>query len=233
MPVHLESNRRRCRARDETSRVRLETAFGFASDELASVECPFGSARSVDIQSRVFGTREVNAPSATTRLRARRAWIGVLALVVIAVAVGGWYMFGRDHHETADNAMAARAQQVMPFDLNRTMHTFTQSAAGGVEKVVVKEPSDTHNRDLIRTHLQTEAENFRQGNYTDPAKIHGMDMPGVDDLEQGAARVEVVFAEIPHGARITYTSTEAKLISAIHAWFDRQASDHSMTGMGG
>ncbi len=84
-----------------------------------------------------------------------------------------------------------------------------------------------------RAHLQTEAENFRRGEYSDPAKIHGMDMPGVNELEQGAARVTVVYARTPGGAQISYTSTEPTLISALHAWFGRQASDHSMPGMGG
>ena len=128
--------------------------------------------------------------------------------------------------------MSARAQRVMPFDLNRTTHTFTQAPQGGVEKVVVNEPSDTRNRDLIRAHLRTEAETS-VGNYSDAAKIHGMDMPGVNALEQGAARVKVVYAPTPGRAQITYTSTEAPLISAIHAWFDRQAADHSAPGMGG
>jgi hypothetical protein len=180
----------------------------------------------------------VNKPEEATSPRTRRWWIAAATVTLLIVAAGGsWYAFARDHHHTAtttvDASMAARAQQVMPFDLGRTTHTFTQTPQGGVEKVVVNEPSDTHDRDLIRSHLQTEAENFRQGNYSDPAKIHGMDMPGVNELEQGAARVKVVYAQTSGGAQITYTSTEATLIAALHAWFDRQASDHSMPGMGG
>jgi hypothetical protein len=174
-----------------------------------------------------------NPDDATTPVRTRRWWIAALAVLMIAAAGGAWFGLARDHHQTADAAMAARAQQVMPFDLSRTTHTFTQTPQGGVENVVINEPSDTRDRDLIRSHLQTEAENFRQGNYSDPAKIHGMDMPGVNELEQGAAGIEVVYAQTSGGAQITYTSTEPTLISAIHAWFDRQASDHGMSGMGG
>jgi hypothetical protein len=176
----------------------------------------------------------VNDPDeATSRVRTRRWWIAALAVLTIATAGGAWFGLARTHHQTSDAAMAARAQQVMPFDLNRTTHTFTQTPQGGVEKVVVNEPSDTRDRDLIRSHLQTEAENFRHGNYSDPAKIHGMDMPGVNELEHGAARVKVVYAQTTGGAQITYTSTEPTLISALHAWFDRQAGDHSAPGMGG
>jgi len=29
------------------------------------------------------------------------------------------------------------------------------------------------------------------------------------------------------------TSTETGLVTALHAWFDRQSTDHAMPGMGG
>lgn len=173
-----------------------------------------------------------NPDDSTPQARTRLWWIAAVAILIIA-AGGTWHGLARNHHPTSDAAMAARAQQVMPFDLTRTTHTFTQTLQGGVEKVVVNEPSDTRDRALIRAHLQTEAQNFRHGNYSDPAKIHGMDMPGVNELEQGAARVTVIYAQTPDGAQITYTSTEPTLISALHAWFDRQASDHSAPDMGG
>ena len=162
-------------------------------------------------------------------------WLVVGAVVVLAVIIAGvaWFVAGRGDHASTDTAMAARAQQVMPFDLSRTTHTFTKTPSGGVETVVVKDPADARNRKLIRSHLQSEAANFRRGDYSDPAKIHGMDMPGVNALQQGAARVTVDYAELPDGARVTYSSNEAALVSAIHDWFDRQASDHSMPGMGG
>lgn len=176
----------------------------------------------------------MNTPDpAPTRARTRRWWIAALAVLTIVAAGGASYGLARTHHQSSDAAMADRARQVMPFDLNRTTHTFTQTPQGGVEKVVVNEPSDTRDRDLIRSHLRIEAANFRHGNYSDPARIHGMDMPGVNELQQGAARVKVVYEQIADGAQLTYTSTEPTLISALHAWFDRQASDHSAPGMGG
>jgi hypothetical protein len=172
-----------------------------------------------------------------TRRATRPSWIIIAAVVVVLIAlVGGVvHAVGNDRHSTAaeDSGMAARAQQVMPFDLNRTTHTFTQTPEGGVEKVVANDPDDTRDIELIRSHLRSEADNFRHGNYSDPAKIHGMDMPGVGELEQGASRVNVAYATLPDGAQITYTSKEAALVAAIHAWFDRQSGDHNMPGMGG
>lgn len=177
----------------------------------------------------------MNSPDQVVRPVGRRWWIAVLAAVVLVAASGGaWYAFGRGHHAAAStDGATARAQQVMPFDLNRTKHTFTKTADGGTEEVVVKDSSDTRDLTLIRSHLSTVAAEFRKGDYSDPAKIHGMDMPGIKELEAGAARVNVAYADIPGGAQIRYSSTEPALISALHAWFDRQISDHSMPGMGG
>jgi hypothetical protein len=129
--------------------------------------------------------------------------------------------------------MTDRAAQVMPFDLTRTTHTFTKTDTGGVETVVVNDPSDERNLALIRSHLAQESAMFHTGNYSDPAKIHGMDMPGLKELEAGAARVDVAYADVANGAQITYSSTEPALVAALHSWFDRQISDHGMPGMGG
>jgi hypothetical protein len=49
--------------------------------------------------------------------------------------------------------MAAQAQQVMPFDLNRTAHTFNKTAYGGQQKVVANDLTDTSDLTLIRSHL--------------------------------------------------------------------------------
>jgi hypothetical protein len=156
----------------------------------------------------------------------------VVAVVLAAVASVGWYLIaGRDSQ--ALGAMTTRAEQVMPFDLSRTTHTFAKTVNGGAEKVVVNDPADAKNQELIRSHLRTEAALFKSGNYSAPAKIHGMDMPGLKELEAGATHVNVLFAEVPGGAQITYSSTDPSLVSAIHAWFDQQVADHSMPGMGG
>jgi TusA-related sulfurtransferase len=129
--------------------------------------------------------------------------------------------------------MAARAQQVMPFDLSRTHHTFSKMPTGGVETVIVTDPSDAKDIALIRAHLRMEAQRFRQGDYADPARIHGMDMAGVHQLAASAAEVSVDYADLPNGGHISYSASDPALISALHAWFDRQTSDHAMPGMGG
>jgi hypothetical protein len=175
----------------------------------------------------------VDPDAAASRSTPRRKSRVVLAvLVVLAVAVGT-YVLWPDSKPQTDDAMSARAARVMPFDLTSTAHTFTKTATGGVQEVVAKDPADTTNVGLIRSHLAVEAEDFSKGNFDDPAKIHGMDMPGLRELEAGAARVHVMYEAIPAGGRITYSSNDPALAEALHQWFDRQATDHAMPGMGG
>jgi len=67
----------------------------------------------------------------------------------------------------------AKGAQVMPFDLDQTMHHFQALEDGGLQAVTVKDPSNSTQMALIQAHLQEEAEKFRQGDFSDPATIHG------------------------------------------------------------
>lgn len=128
---------------------------------------------------------------------------------------------------SSDQAIDERAAVVMPFDLTETTHTFEKSPTGGVQIVAAIDPSDVNQIALIRGHLRAEAANFRVGDYSDPAEIHGMDMPGLDKLQEGYRDITVEYIELSDGARLTYTAVKPTLIDAIHAWFDRQTMDHS------
>jgi hypothetical protein len=80
---------------------------------------------------------------------------------------------------------------------------------------------------LIQGHLLDEAEMFRRGDYSDPAEIHGMDMPGLEELRAGYREIAVEYFELDDGARLVYTTSDDTLVDALHRWFDRQMMDHS------
>jgi hypothetical protein len=119
-----------------------------------------------------------------------------------------------------------RAAEVMPFDLDKTTHTFEKLPTGGAQTVAAIDPDDAEQVALIREHLLAEAESFRRGDYSDPAEIHGMDMPGLDELRAGYREVGVDYTELDDGARLVYTTSDDTLIEALHTWFDRQTMDH-------
>jgi hypothetical protein len=161
----------------------------------------------------------------TDRFRAGRM---LAVAIVVATLAAGCGDNGTAAAPTADRQaqVAERGQTVMPFDLDRTTHHFTKTGSGGVQTVVADDPQDGNQVGLIRQHLQQEADRFRRGDFTDPASIHGDQMPGLAVLRTSASKVAVEYATTSDGARITYTSGDTAIITALHAWFDAQVGDH-------
>ena len=131
------------------------------------------------------------------------------------------------HTAARQTEVAARGSAVMPFDLERTTHIFTNQPDGGLQQVRANDPTDSAQIALIRSHLQAETAKFQQGDFGDPAAIHGMMMPGLAALRQGYGQIAVAYAELPNGAAIRYTTADPTLIAALHDWFTAQRSDHS------
>lgn len=123
----------------------------------------------------------------------------------------------------AEVAEAGRA--VMPFDLDATTHVFEKLPDGGLQTVVA-DTDDAEQVALIRAHLTDEAARFAQGDFHDPAMIHGDDMAGMHALMMGHDRVTIAYHEVERGAEIRYTSEDPALVDAIHQWFDAQLRDH-------
>jgi hypothetical protein len=127
---------------------------------------------------------------------------------------------------TRQAKVAARGARIMPFDLERTTHTFEPLDGGGLQTVVADDPADEEQIRLIREHLSEEADRFGRGDFSDPAGVHGEEMPGLGTLRSGARRIELRYDEIPAGARILHSTDEPELLAALHAWFAAQVSDH-------
>ena len=152
-----------------------------------------------------------------------------LAASVLVLILGGT-LAQDDHsgHSAQDADFSQREQEVMPFDLDATLHTFEKSDQGGFERVTADNPEDNRNIALIREHLEKEAERFAHGDFSDPAYLHGEDMAGLSTLEEAAAagRLRVSYANLPDGAELTFVADDNTVLAALHAWFDAQVNDH-------
>ena len=115
---------------------------------------------------------------------------------------------------------------VMPFAMGKTLHIFKMTVEGGIEQVVTREAKWNDQVPFIQRHLQHEAERFQKGDYSDPAKLHGADMPGLKELQEGASRIKVSYAALPNGAEIRFETADIRLLTAIHRWFGAQLSEH-------
>jgi hypothetical protein len=118
----------------------------------------------------------------------------------------------------------------MPFDLDRTTHVFAKRKNGGVQ-IVLADREGSVDVASIRGHLREEAAAFRRGEFTDPAAIHGMEMPGLAELSSGFRRIRIRYVDVPAGGRIRYSSDDPALVRALHAWFDSQLIDHGARAM--
>jgi hypothetical protein len=146
----------------------------------------------------------------------------IISSVAVMVLCTAAILLGQTRHEE----VARRGAKVMPFDLEQTTHVFEKLDDGGLQKVVVKDPANKKQIALIRSHLKEESERFRKGDFSDPAKIHGEDMPGLAQLKAGAAKIDIRYTVLADGAQIRYTAKDPKLVTALHQWFSAQVSDH-------
>lgn len=160
-----------------------------------------------------MGKKRSNATQSSRHLA---QWVAILLLM------GSANVFALTKQEHVHQM----AHGVMPFDMSKTVHIFKMTESGGVQRVIAKDPGASDQIALIQQHLQHEAERFQQGDYSDPAKLHGPDMPGLKDLQSGASRIKVSYAVLPSGAEITFKTTDLHLLTALHRWFGAQLSEH-------
>jgi hypothetical protein len=149
-----------------------------------------------------------------------------LALAFVAVPAVSQTSSTSTHQATIER----RSKEVMPFDLNRTMHIFQPTADGGVQTIVVHD-GDPKQIALVRSHLRKEAAAFARGDFADPAAIHGTNMPGLAQLRSAARKIAVTYAPVSNGASIRYKTADGALIAAIHEWFAAQVKDHGAHAM--
>ena len=122
--------------------------------------------------------------------------------------------------------IAQKGAKAMPFNVHNSTRVFQKNTYGGIQQVLAKDPNDKDLIDAIRTHLETEAERFSRGDYSDPTKIHGKDMPGVQYLRKvKPGQIAITYRNLPTGAAVDYVGRDAATVDAIHKWFDAQLSD--------
>lgn len=149
-----------------------------------------------------------------------RNWIRAVALLVLSLNSATVVA------QTTQERVHEMSDSVMPFDVSETVHVFEMTESGGVQRVIARDPGDSEQVMLIREHLEHEAGRFADGDYSDPGTLHGEDMPGLEELQAGAARIEVSYAEIDAGAEIAFRTSDLQLVTAVHRWFGAQLSEH-------
>ena len=150
--------------------------------------------------------------------------LSILAMLLTALPV----LALEEASKPRRDEVARRGAEVMPFSLEQTTHIFTKTEKGGLQQVIVKEIPNTEQVKLIQVHLSKISREFAQGDFSDPAKIHGEDMPGLAELRKAKpGEIAIEYKELRNGAQINYATDDPALIKAVHQWFDAQLSDHA------
>lgn len=152
---------------------------------------------------------------------------------IIAVAAGALlgasivFAAGPGPNASRQDEVARNGASVMPFDLMRTTHFFDDTPSGGIETITANDKRDARQGALIRSHLAGEAQRFSRGDFSDPAKIHGQDMPGLAELASAGDKLHVKYRKLPAGASLSFVSRDPAVAAAVHAWFAAQRFDHA------
>lgn len=156
----------------------------------------------------------------------------IVSAVIAVSAAMPMLSHGADVQRQAE--VAERGKDVMPFSLKATTHIFTETAGGGIQRVVARNLSDAEQTRLVRKHLQEIKQQFLRGDFSGPSHIHGEDMPGLADLRSSKqGQIAIDYRDVAGGAELEYKTTDATTVAALHKWFDAQLSDHGADAMAG
>lgn len=153
-------------------------------------------------------------------------------LSVLLAASAGVLLTAHAADRPRQAQVAKRGADVMPFELKATTHIFSKTDKGGTQRVVAKDVRDPVQMRLVRAHLHDIQQQFQKGDFSGPTYVHGADMPGLSELRLSKPGAIVVdYREVPGGAELNYRTNDAKLVTALHRWFDAQLSDHGADAM--
>lgn len=149
--------------------------------------------------------------------------VPILCILGLLGALPASLVARQDHHAPSDR----RADGVMGFDQQRTIHHFLLFKDGGAIEVSVKDAGDTKDRDAIRSHLPHIAMMFGSGNFDAPMLVHDSAIvPGTRLMAARKAAIRYRYAETPHGGRVTIVTSDPEALDAVHAFLQYQIAEH-------
>lgn len=163
--------------------------------------------------------------------RARR--VAPLALVAVAACVAparGAAAQARPAGDPAFAAVQARGAAVMGVDQAASHHVFETLPDGG--RIVLRrdDPTDAAAVATIRAHLRAVAAAFARGDFTDPRRVHGREVPGSAEMAARRTAIAYEVADVAGGGAVRIRTTDPAAVAAVHAFLAFQRDDHRAPG---
>ena len=137
---------------------------------------------------------------------------------------------GHEHHEDSSfAAMQKRGATAMGVDQYTSVHHFDNLPDGG-RIALQRDTTDTEGVRTIRTHLQSIARAFSNGDFQIPGFVHDGDVPGTATMSARRSAIQYQFHALPGGGEVRITAKDSTAVSAIHEFLEFQRTEHHAEG---
>lgn len=140
---------------------------------------------------------------------------------------------GHQPPPSSDAAFAgvqSRGAQVMGVSQATSRHVFEDLPDGGRIIYLMADPADTAGAAMIRQHLAHIARQFAAGDFSDPARVHAMTVPGTEVMAARRGSIRYDMQERPGGGEVRITTTDPGALAAVREFLAFQRSDHRAPG---
>lgn len=158
----------------------------------------------------------------------RRSWITLMLLCASSSIVSA-QQHPRSAHDSAFAAMQERGKAVMGVDQSTSTHRFDALPDGGRIELQRDIP-DSIGVARIREHLRDIAVAFQAGDFSQPAMVHMMDVPGVKVMAAKRSVIEYRARDLPLGAELLIRTHDPEALRAIHEFMAFQRTEHHASG---
>ena len=124
------------------------------------------------------------------------------------------------------NHVDQRGDKVMGFSHEKTRHAFRLFEDGGAIEVRANDPKDAESIASIRSHFKDIEKDFTAGVFTKPEEIHARTPDGAEVMKELRTEIRYQYEELPEGARLRITTTNARAVEAVLAFLKFQIGDH-------
>ncbi len=119
-----------------------------------------------------------------------------------------------------------RGDTMMGFSHRATKHTFRLFADGGAIEVRALDANDASTIQAIRTHLQSIAKAFAEGDFGKPETIHDRLPDGAATMKKLRTIIVYRYADIASGGRVRMATRNARALDAVHRFLRFQIAEH-------
>ena len=118
----------------------------------------------------------------------------------------------------------------MGVDQYSSTHHFDALADGGRIELL-RDTDDSAGVAQIRQHIREIAVAFKAGDFSTPAFVHMMTVPGTQVMAAKRAVIMYTPHDLPRGAELWIKTADVDALHAIHQFMEYQRSDHHAGGM--